>query len=40
LGYSTIIHKYKEFQESKRVKTGVRVEAHIKKRKYKKSYEI
>lgn len=40
LGYSTILHKFREFRATKKVKGGALIQAMHQKRKYKKSREI
>ncbi len=40
LGYSTILHKFREFRATKKVKGGALIAALNQKRKYKKSKEI
>jgi hypothetical protein len=37
LGYSTILHKFREFRANKKVKAGALIASMQKKRKYKKS---
>jgi len=37
LGYSTILHKYREFRANKKVKAGTLIASRQRKRKYKKS---
>lgn len=40
LGYSTILHKFKEFKEKKEVKGGYLLEIGDSRRKYKKSVDV
>lgn len=40
LGYSTILHKFREFRATKKVKGGALIASLQKKRKYRKSVEI
>ena len=40
LGYSTVLHKLKEFKDNKEVKGGFLLELGDSKRKYKKSVEV
>jgi hypothetical protein len=40
LGYSTILHKYREYRATNKVKGGALIAAMHHKRKYKKSREI
>jgi hypothetical protein len=40
LGYSTILHKYREYRATKKVKGGALIAAMHHKRKYKKSQKI
>jgi hypothetical protein len=40
LGYSTILHKFKEFKDNREVKGGFLLEMGDAKRKYKKSFQI
>jgi transposase len=40
LGYSTILHKYREYRANKKVKGGALIASLQKKRKYRKSVEI
>lgn len=40
LGYSTILHKFREFRQNKVVKGGALIESLQKKRKYRKSMDV
>lgn len=40
LGYSTILHKYREFRANKKVKAGTLISSRQRKRKYKKSLMV
>lgn len=40
LGYSTILHKYREFRSNRKVKGGALICSLQKRRKYRKSLEI
>ncbi len=40
LGYSTVLHKYKQFKKTNKVKGGALIQSKFQKRKYKKSLEI
>ena len=40
LGYSTILHKYRQYRATKKVKGGALIQAMNQKRKYKKSRQI